>query len=416
MLTAEQRFHFDLKGWLKLENAIPAPEVAQYNALLERLERTPMEKMPQTWVPSRTPVIDELRIYGLMETDDAFLRLLDHPSYLEIAKELVLGPVRVTESYSISRRKGVGVPLHCPKTGDYALRGGRPYSMHLKVVLQLTDCGPEDGPFAIIEGSHKSLVPFPFGAIDADWQLPAHDALYAQAFKSQEEGGPKRISWRTIPGYRELCARAGDVILFSEDCWHGGQELRSDRTRRNIYIAYSPYHFANWHGIYHSEALLRRCTTEQRRLLAGPFLGNRLPGRVPRHDDGSEFFPPLPDSERAHGAWTAATAAADGGVADPLMQQVQARLQNPAALARGHGEVHLVLPGRGEWVIELAGESARIRAGTSPAASTRLEMGVGECEQILAGKADPVQLFYAGKLSVRGNLSLAMRVVDAMSS
>ena len=61
MLTAEQRFHFDLKGWLKLENAIPAPEVAQYNALLERLERTPSEKMPQTWVPSRTPVIDELR-------------------------------------------------------------------------------------------------------------------------------------------------------------------------------------------------------------------------------------------------------------------------------------------------------------------------------------------------------------------
>ena len=35
----------------------------------------------------------------------------------------------------------------------------------------------------------------------------------------------------------------------------------------------------------------------------------RLPGRVPRHDDGSEFFPPLPDSERAHGAWTAAATA-----------------------------------------------------------------------------------------------------------
>jgi hypothetical protein len=182
----------------------------------------------------------------------------------------------------------------------------------LKVAIALSDIGTEDGGMVVFEGSHRQEEGFPYDLLHPDWDAGGIDADVEREFRESMQGR-ESLRWEDIPGYRELCFRAGDAVVFTDDLWHGARESRSDRIRRMLCFTYAPYHFANLHGVEYSDEVLERASELQRALLSGPFHGARYEaidtGRVPdelgfprlrESDVPTDFGGPIDPPESPH--------------------------------------------------------------------------------------------------------------------
>lgn len=424
MLTPAQRYEFDLKGCLVLRQAVAADLVQRLDAALARLEGRGPEELPANTVPSWTPAINEYRLMGLLECDEVFHELIDHPALLAPARELVPQPCRLAEAYSITRLKGFGVPLHSQRESDYRMTHAGPRTALLKCVVNLGDVGPEDGPMIVFEGTHKLAVPFPFNLVHPEWKPTGVDGEIEQVFLAESKDKHK-IRWEEIPGYRELHVQAGDVILMTDDLWHGAKALHSNRRRRTLYYSYVPYHYPNWHGIPYSKELKQRVDPARRQLLAGPFVGTRY-----ACFDTSELgeglpFPRLPNSTRDPKRFAGFRDGRPGfqpgsSAESPVEQALEALTRAPAPAGDptqllGAAEFHLSGQGGGAYSVHFGSEGARWSRGASPDSSCRIELDSADLLAVSRGEADPVQLFYEGRARARGDISFAMRLVDRWS-
>lgn len=422
MITPEELYHFDLKGYLLVKRAFPTDLVREVHDQLCELEGLGKEHLPPRCIPNWTPVVNEYRIMNIIECGDLFVQLIDHPQVMQRVEALVPAPIRLTEAYSISRRRGIGIPLHAPPIADYTVTQTGPSCKHLTAIVNLTDCGPEDGPLVVFEGSHKLGVPFPYSFLHPDWPVPTHDTAVAEAYlKAVPEHAIAR-PWEQIPGYKEMCVEAGDLVLFTEDLWHGAKELRSDRTRRTLYFAYSPYHFTNWHGVEYSEALKRRVTDRQRQMLSGPFIGYRYEGVDTSSLPAGLPFQSMPNSERT--TWRRSSPAASPGPSvnqGPLAQTIrrifeheleQRAAAHPELTAARLGVCQFTISGEGggKWFLDLTAKGGKVVAGEAAAPECVVEVSAEEFVNLFSGKADPAELFYQGKLAIRGNVSMAMQM------
>lgn len=141
---------------------------------------------------------------------------------------------------------------HVPRSPDVPWPDDIPYPVFAVAVhLFLDDCGVDDGPTAVVRGSHRSGLPPP---VEREWDL-----------ELEYQG---RAS--------EACiARAGDVAMFVSDVWHrrmppaeGGTGrffLQTNYARRDMAQRVLPTAQVN-----HTTAEARaRATTERERLLIG---------------------------------------------------------------------------------------------------------------------------------------------------
>jgi hypothetical protein len=297
MLSPEESYQFDLQGYCVARNALSTELIDELEAKLIEFEDRAKDQLPANCIPSWTPLLNEYRIMNIIELGNPFLGMIDHAEILARVTELVPGPIRLTEAYSISRGPSMGMYIHrnTPPIADYSVTPSGPRATFLKAIVNLTDVGPDDGPFVVFEGTHKLGVPFPYSEIHPDWTPPPE---VGPIYKMVPEGVISR-RWEDIPGYREVCVRRGDVVFFTENLYHGAKELRSDRTRRTLYYSYSPYHFVNWHGVVYSDELKREASPRQRELLSGPYAGFRFEGAEPSDLPGTLPFPYHPNSPRA---------------------------------------------------------------------------------------------------------------------
>jgi len=425
MMTPEELYHFDLKGYLLVKRAFEPDLIRALNDRLQDLEGLGKDRLPPRAIPNWTPVVNEYRIMNIIECGEPFVQLIDHPQVLPRVEALVPSPIRLTEAYSISRRRGIGVPLHSVPIADYVAGRSGPSCKHLTAVVNLTECGPEDGPLVVFEGSHKLGVPFPYSTLHPNWPAPSRDREVAEAYARAVPDHALASPWERIPGYKEVCVEAGDMVLFTEDLWHGAKELRSDRMRRTLYFAYSPYHFANWHGVEYSEELKRRVTERQRELLSGPFIGYRYEGtdvasRVP---DGLPFQS-MPNSERAASGWSGPASATEpstdsGRLADTVREIFERRLEqrisaHPELAPHRSGACQVTVSGEGggTWCVDLSGDAGTVRPGESDKPDCVVDVRAEDFVALFNGAADPVELFYRGRLSIRGDVSLAMRMAS----
>lgn len=399
-LSQEERFAFDLRGYLHLPRVLPRAHVARLVEALEALERLPAAGLPRGCVRSSTPLLDELRLRNLVECGDAFTELATHPAVLARADAVVPAPMRITDSYSVTRRRGVGLPLHNIPLASYTADRTGPRTSHLTAVFCLTDCGPLDGPMVVIAGSHKSAYGFPWSSVHADWRVPAGAEDAAAEVLTWIERSGQRARWEDLPGYTELCFEAGDVIVFTEDLWHGGKALASDRARRTLYFSYSPYHWVNWHGLQPTPELLARSTGRLRQLLAGPFAGNTFEGGPPLSLPAELGVPHLRARE-AHPTPACAEAL--------RARLAEARARCPE-LATPPGRLWLDL-GAEQLQVDLCPEGVTVLAlerGVS-AADVCVRTPAATLQRLILGTEDPVALFYRGELELRGDVALAMR-------
>lgn len=239
-MTPEQKFLFDLQGYLVLENALTADEVKHYRDGVYRLCHAQAAN-PEQWNAYGEPT-KTIRVCHPIERDPAFLELIDHPSVFPILQTLMGEHLILIDNdvelspHHLNRN---GWHRGCPLSGYFAADGKFQCTM-VKCIWYLTDIRKGQNATRIVPGSHKSSIANP--SPDADDHLP---------------------------GEVELEVDAGSVLIFSEACLHAGNINPSDKTRVNMYYNYGPSWVQPWEGYRVSPGLVNAQTSSVRRQLLG---------------------------------------------------------------------------------------------------------------------------------------------------
>ncbi len=212
-MNEEERYRFDLQGYLKIEGAIDADAVQAMNRWFESKAETAPEFAGRDG--------ETIRVGDMLTWGPEFLNLLDNARVLPYLKALCGEELRLDHNYCyISRRPGPKLVLHGGGTPYdprqyYHCADGKMYNGLVVAAYALTDTPAGAGGFCCIPGSHKSAFPCPRPIQRMD---VASDLVQA------------------VP------CRAGDCIVFTESLTHGTHPWQGDSTRRALFFKYSPGH------------------------------------------------------------------------------------------------------------------------------------------------------------------------------
>jgi ectoine hydroxylase-related dioxygenase (phytanoyl-CoA dioxygenase family) len=204
-MTDEERFHFDVAGFLVRPAVLPADEVAEL--------RGHVDQMLHRW--------DDMPPHLRHVAAGPGTRLIDHPRIVDVL-EAVIGPdIRYENGFAVWRGKeeshAQGLHQGGANQGDpvfgYRVHQGRIFAGLVRVVVELTDVRPGDGGTVFLAGSHKANFPAP----------PGHLSL------AEGERSP------LLRGYD---CPAGSVIFFTENLIHAGPRWQGDEPRVAILNAY----------------------------------------------------------------------------------------------------------------------------------------------------------------------------------
>ena len=245
-LTPEQKYEFDLQGYIVLRQHYDEETVAEFHAGIDELQAIPIEYETYTklgiasYFLAPAMVDPEHRVWqgehtkyfpnpdtGVGRVDhaicgtDKFARIVRDPALTAIHTTLAGGPFFISATYYIEK---VG-----PAPGGGLHNGGYPVDRDIyyaydhtnqrftcsstKSVVILSDqTSIERGPFAAIPGSHKANFACPF-EMSAATENPM-----------------------AVPVF----AASGDVIIFSEGMTHNAFPVTDDSIRRSVFFTYMP--------------------------------------------------------------------------------------------------------------------------------------------------------------------------------
>ena len=236
MFTEEEKFRFDLQGFIVLPGVLTRAECT----LLSKLSDTAWPRQPGDGAFRRTEAISR---WG-----GAFLNLIDHPCVLPYLVELIGPRLRADHDYCIFMRSGAdgqnihGGPMRYESDHWYHYHDGVMRNGLMVATWVLNDAEPGDGGFVCIPGSHKTNF------IDA---VP-RDVL-------TQEYRPDYVIQPEL--------RAGDVLLFTEALIHGTATWRGSQERRALLYKYSPPH-SSWAKVPYNLQHYPDASPQQQRLMA----------------------------------------------------------------------------------------------------------------------------------------------------
>jgi hypothetical protein len=241
-MTEEELFAFDLEGYLIIKQVLSPAEVAALRAIA-------LQKSS----PANRPAYH--RELGASAWAGAYHALIDHPRIVPYLVD-VLGPkFRLDHDYVIFMSKGGrDQELHGGATDTnpdhgYHYRDGVVRCGLTVVTFVLSPARAGDGGFCCIPGSHKSNF---IGSLPRDVR-----------------------TYRRTPHYVvQPAVEPGDAIIFTEALIHGTLPWTAEHERLAVIYKYSPGHSA-WMGTYYDPAAYSDLTTQQRRILAPPSVGER---------------------------------------------------------------------------------------------------------------------------------------------
>jgi hypothetical protein len=241
-VTPEEKFIFDLEGYIVIKNVLTPGEVAALNELADQVFTEKKEE-------------SDRRRSQVSRWGPATQRLIDHPNIVPYLLELLGPKFRIDHDYCIFMTKGGRRGgLHGGETEReadhwYKYRDGVMRNGLTVVTFFLTHANKGDGGFACIPGSHKSN--FPFNVPD-----DVRD-------------------FRRVPHYvTQPPVEAGDALIFTEALIHGTMPWSAGHERRALLYKYSPGHSA-WAQKYYNPDDYLDLTEQQRRIMAPPSVGNR---------------------------------------------------------------------------------------------------------------------------------------------
>ncbi|MEE2657167.1 MAG: phytanoyl-CoA dioxygenase family protein [Candidatus Latescibacterota bacterium] len=219
-MTPEQRYWFDLTGYIHIRGAMTADELAAAQAAAQRYIDTPDSELPPGFG------IDGRRYLHGFAFDKALEKLLFHPSIWPIVKELTNRRPRLVSGTLQVNKPGEpnsALHLHCARE-DYGLESSRVeahngtlFADNIAIFPYLDDVLPGDGGLLALVGSHKASFPRPpqmYNDGDMDLDEPPE-------------------------GIVNITPCAGDMIIITESLTHGALSWRPpDRMRRILVLRY----------------------------------------------------------------------------------------------------------------------------------------------------------------------------------
>ncbi|MBT5875794.1 MAG: mitomycin antibiotics/polyketide fumonisin biosynthesis protein [Candidatus Latescibacteria bacterium] len=245
-MTDQERYLFDLQGFLEIPSALSKEHL---NALNSILDQKCADEMPSD--------ASSCRFMGdLIEWGTPYRKLIDLDCVLPYLESILGERFRLDHDYLdvIQGQKGpIGSTLHGGQTPydstyGYTCQNGDIRCGLIAIAYNLKDVNPGDGGFGCIPGSHKSNFVFP-------------------------------DQWRNLdtlqPFMRSVTGAAGTAILFTEALMHGTLPWLGDE-RRTVFFKYAPYAMS-WYAQYYDAGQYEDLTDRQRQILEPP--NGRYDGR-----------------------------------------------------------------------------------------------------------------------------------------
>lgn len=257
-MNDDEKYLFDLNGYLVLRQVLTAEQVAACNEAIDRHadQLAPIDRVLEGDSQTLTSQVRQLWLCGLMGWSrpwcEPFRELLVHPRVRPYLEQLLGGGYRLNQGPDlVTMEKGCaghylhGGGLERPDwTQSYQWKQDRMHCGMTVVEFALTDENPGDGGVCVVPGGHKTNYPMPDGL-----------HLYEPAFQEF---------------VKEVHLRAGDVILFVESCTHGTLKWNGHHQRRTLIYRYTPGFMAFGRHAHARAAWLDDLTDEQRALLRAP--------------------------------------------------------------------------------------------------------------------------------------------------
>lgn len=210
-MTSEELYKYDLMGYLLLDNAIEPGTLARLNARLDEWEQEALRILEKEKPSNPLVMFDDI-----LNRDESFLCLVNNPRVLPYVNEMIERP-RLKSTWATFKWKGGGTDWHSnhtpTNTCNFYHYNGRIRHNLFQVFYAMKDIGPGEGALEVIPGTHK-----------ANYPLPPKETL--QDLKV------------------EIPMKAGSVLLFTHDMYHGSINL-SDKVRRTVIFTYCPSVIAN---------------------------------------------------------------------------------------------------------------------------------------------------------------------------
>ncbi len=249
-MTPEQRYLFDLNGFLHLENVLSDAELEKCREATDRYMNTPLEELPPDFGTANRIGYD----HGFA-WDKALEALVFHPAYWVIVKELTNNRPRLKSGTMLVNLPGQEYEsqrvLHCARDDfgryvtQYDVRNDRIFCNDFVIFPYFWDVNPGDGGLVVLPGSHKSEFDRP---------------------KTLFDGG---ILGDTPPQYAlNVTPKAGDVVILTELTTHGTLRWQpTERKRATLILRYGLQYLPGGKGPM-SDTLRERLSPETVELMA----------------------------------------------------------------------------------------------------------------------------------------------------
>src|SRR6267378_4589887 len=204
-VTLEERYEFDLNGYIVYRNLLSREEIERINGILS--DRTPASGSGK---------------FSFFELDPLFMDLMARPQVLEILRVLLGDWLRFDHAFGLqmTQTSSIKENLHAgpvqdqrafwyqwlPLPVDERPPGQTMHNGLIKVIYALNDVKPGDGGFICVPGSHKANIAY---------RPPLDSHLVVN------------------PTFK-----AGDILIFTEALVHGSRQWVSDRTRKVLIYSY----------------------------------------------------------------------------------------------------------------------------------------------------------------------------------
>ncbi|MBM3262357.1 MAG: phytanoyl-CoA dioxygenase family protein [candidate division Zixibacteria bacterium] len=254
--TDEQKYLFDMRGWLMFPGVLSAGEVAEMTAFCTQLKHHP-ESIPEA---QRSALGGPLQ------------KLVDHPVVVGFLNEFLAHPELSSQACYGFRQESCNLFYRTKGDGNFGPHNGNgllrfPGDSHLyrcipgkahsgltRIVWELNPVGQGDGGTLFVTGSHKAVYP-----------------------------APESIQRPDSPIWDTYSCPAGSLIVFTEALTHSGQPWTNpDRPRIAIFSCYNTVN-SKWHEWDPHPDLLASMPTKRQTLYRPVRAANNLIGSEYRH-------------------------------------------------------------------------------------------------------------------------------------
>ena len=260
-MNDDERYLFDLNGYLVLRQVLDAGEVAELNAGIDHHGEALNEREGSLAGGSEALAGTSHRkdLGGMLGWErpwcEPFRRLLVHP-VVKPFLEAILG-----RGYRLDHGPGLiamdrgceGGTLHgggverADMSEPYFFKADRIYTGLTVVEYLLADEGPGDGGVAVVPGSHKANLPCPRSM--KDWERYQEHVV-------------------------EVNGKAGDAVIFTETLTHGTLPWTAAHERRALLYKFSPGCLAYGAGVHRAvyPDYVADMTEEEREVMEAPHI------------------------------------------------------------------------------------------------------------------------------------------------